>query len=852
MTSFPSPPSDAEARQRFRVEIDKDFSVTAPAGVGKTYALVERIATLAERQPQRLPGLVVITYTKKAANSLKQRVYERLKHGSDVVCTLLNQSFFGTIHSFCWQLIQKFEEPSYELLKDDTDFRDRFLSSLNLGEPDFACFRHLFRFLDVDELLETVLDADLGTEKRENTGDTAAFATEGDGSESNFPPSLSERMYLGQPQSDDTTKLGVYTYSNIQGTVHSKTDRGGCAPDPSEIFDYQPKRKDPRVLKNIEVTKRSLRQWLSVYQNTQRPLELPACEKGGKDFENIFYETFRSFYRQLHVETTACGCLLQQRYADFRREHGYVTHDDCITLAQRILETDAAKAFYQKKALYILLDEAQDTDRAQFHFLQTLIALHPHNRFSMVGDPQQSIYGTRADVRDYLELHQSLVHSKRCEELVFSETFRCPPTVVSVLNVRFPKIFEDPKQVTYVPLHSSVGHDGCVKEITVPYDDLEGKISKEDAVALEARMLSDFLTAYLKRKPRNLSDICILSPRNEWLRELKEPLESYGWKLQLHSEQTTGRDNALFCNVLAAIHCINFPQDTFEEAGLLRETFGRSDESLAYVFNGERMQPTNDTEPLKGDCSGECGQGASMIDDLFDAQSSYASERQASFLMPTDVHCEIPSQHILQFPPNAHVTDDIKATRDVRGRWRQTLKEISEQSLCAGMVRLIEFLKTLVPAVPTNAYFEKILLEAAFQTQQLGQSRLALERRLRAHLNEEAETEEEIQSDALQGFSCHKAKGLEWKTVVMPFFDRPVRYQTPHYPCAYRGQIFWNKKDAEASEIADDRRRELQRLLYVACTRTKEDLFFMRDKILWNPEACSSSFGLLYETEEVQ
>jgi len=794
MAFLPSTLSDAEARQRFRVEIDRDFSVTAPAGVGKTHALVERIATLAELKPQRLLGLVVITYTKKAANSLKQRVYERLRHGCDAVRTLLNQSFFGTIHSFCWQLIQKFEETPYELLKDDNDVRERFLSSLNLEEPDFARFQDLFRFLDVDELLDVV---------------------KGDGS-----------------ATDDTDDI---------------TNEGVCTVDPSEIFNFQPKRKDPRVLKNIEATKRSLRQWLFIYQNTQRPLELPRCEKGGKDFENIFYETFRPFYRQLHAEATACGRLLQQRYAEFRREYGYFTYDDCIVFAQRILKTDEAKAFYQKKPLYILLDEAQDTDRAQFRFLQTLIALHPHNRFSMVGDPQQSIYGTRADVRDYAELHQSLVQSKRCEELVFSETFRCPSKVVSELNVRFPKIFQDPKQVSYVPLHSSVVGDGCVKEIAVPCESEGEKVAKDDAVALEARVLSNFLTDYLKKKPRALSDICILSPRNDWLRELKVPLEALGWKLQLHSEQATGRDNALFCNALAAIHCINFPQDTFEEAGLLRETFGCSDEALAYVFNSDRVRRTNDADRLKDDCSEECKQGASATDDLFGEQSSFALERQVSFVLPMGGHWESQSKNVLKFPLNAHVTEDVKAAQDVRRRWRQTLKELSKQSLCAGTARLIEFFKAFVSLMPTDAYFEEILLETAFQTQQLGQSWVVLEQRLRAHLNEEAETEEEIQSDALQGFSCHKAKGLEWKTVVMPFFDRPVRYQTPHYPCAYRGYILWNKKDAEALEIASDRRRELQRLLYVACTRAKEDLVLMRDDALWGKRDVGVSLGDLYD-----
>ena len=162
-------------------------------------------------------------------------------------------------------------------------------------------------------------------------------------------------------------------------------------------------------------------------------------------------------------------------------------------------------------------------------------------------------------------------------------------------------------------------------------------------------------------------------------------------------------------------------------------------------------------------------------------------------------------------------------------------------------MRLIEFFKDLVPSMPTDAYFEEIVLEAAFQTQQLGQSWLALERRLRAHLNEKAETEEEIQLDALQGFSCHKAKGLEWKTVIMPFFDRPDRPPPPNYPFGYRGQILWNKRDFKDFDIASDRRRERQRLLYVACTRTKEDLFLFRDIALFGKGKEGLSFGDLYD-----
>jgi ATP-dependent exoDNAse (exonuclease V) beta subunit len=107
----------------------------------------------------------------------------------------------------------------------------------------------------------------------------------------------------------------------------------------------------------------------------------------------------------------------------------------------------------------------------------------------MVGDPQQSIYGERVNVQDYLNMHRWLVRSKRCEQLVFSETFRCPHAVVSALNARFPKIFNYKNQVTYVPLRSAqqidgCEVDGCVEEITIPHCGENEKIGKEEYTLL--------------------------------------------------------------------------------------------------------------------------------------------------------------------------------------------------------------------------------------------------------------------------------------------------------------------------------------------------------------------------------
>ena len=70
---------DEAARQRFACELDRNFSVIASAGSGKTYAITDRIVEVA-RHPRRalewLPQLVVVTYTNRAADQMILAVFK--------------------------------------------------------------------------------------------------------------------------------------------------------------------------------------------------------------------------------------------------------------------------------------------------------------------------------------------------------------------------------------------------------------------------------------------------------------------------------------------------------------------------------------------------------------------------------------------------------------------------------------------------------------------------------------------------------------------------------------------------------------------------------------------------------
>jgi DNA helicase-2/ATP-dependent DNA helicase PcrA len=80
-----------------------------------------------------------------------------------------------------------------------------------------------------------------------------------------------------------------------------------------------------------------------------------------------------------------------------------VDFDDLIMLTVEVLERfPDARARWQKAFLYVLVDEYQDTNHAQYRLLQLLGA--EHGNVCAVGDQDQSVYGFRgADIRNILE-----------------------------------------------------------------------------------------------------------------------------------------------------------------------------------------------------------------------------------------------------------------------------------------------------------------------------------------------------------------------------------------------------------------------------------------------------------------
>src|SRR4029078_8049419 len=85
---------------------------------------------------------------------------------------------------------------------------------------------------------------------------------------------------------------------------------------------------------------------------------------------------------------------LYPRYQDQLRACAAFDFDDLIVAPVRLLDRDAdVRDRWSTRFRFVMVDEYQDTNRAQLELVRHLVA--PHGNLCVVGDDDQSIYGWR-------------------------------------------------------------------------------------------------------------------------------------------------------------------------------------------------------------------------------------------------------------------------------------------------------------------------------------------------------------------------------------------------------------------------------------------------------------------------
>jgi len=139
-----------------------------------------------------------------------------------------------------------------------------------------------------------------------------------------------------------------------------------------------------------------------------------------------------SEYESLAMDpvSRAAAAVYKQMESTLRAANA-VSFDDLLVLPVEIFRKDETTlARYRDRFQFILVDEYQDTNRAQFVFVKLLGSAH--GNVVVVGDDDQSIYGWRgADIRNILDFEKEFASAKLVR---LEENYRSTPDILDVAN----------------------------------------------------------------------------------------------------------------------------------------------------------------------------------------------------------------------------------------------------------------------------------------------------------------------------------------------------------------------------------------------------------------------------------
>jgi DNA helicase-2/ATP-dependent DNA helicase PcrA len=182
-----------------------------------------------------------------------------------------------------------------------------------------------------------------------------------------------------------------------------------------------------------------------------------------------------------------------------------VSFDDLLVLPVEIFRKDeSVLARYRDRFQFILVDEYQDTNRAQFQFIKLLGSAH--GNVVVVGDDDQSIYGWRgADIRNILDFEKEFASAKLVR---LEENYRSTPDILYIANAA---------------ITQNVGRKGKTLRATRPSGEAVTVVA-----ALDERDEADWVLEEIKSRRnqgnRQLSDFAVLYRTNAQSRALEDAL----------------------------------------------------------------------------------------------------------------------------------------------------------------------------------------------------------------------------------------------------------------------------------------------------------------------------------------
>lgn len=192
-------------------------------------------------------------------------------------------------------------------------------------------------------------------------------------------------------------------------------------------------------------------------------------------------------------------------YQDRLKRNSALDFDDLIFKTVELLKSDKEVLdYYRNRFKYIMVDEYQDTSKAQYELIKILA--REHQNICVVGDDDQSIYGWRgADIRNILEFEKDYddVHVVKLEQ-----NYRSTQIILDAANTVISNNIERKRKRLW-----SEKKDGELIKIQVAQDEIE-----------ESDFVADMIAKISREQNRSYKDFAVLYRANAQSRSVEDAL----------------------------------------------------------------------------------------------------------------------------------------------------------------------------------------------------------------------------------------------------------------------------------------------------------------------------------------
>ncbi|HFL2407699.1 TPA: DUF3553 domain-containing protein [Clostridioides difficile] len=228
-------------------------------------------------------------------------------------------------------------------------------------------------------------------------------------------------------------------------------------------------------------------------------------------------------------------------YQDRLKRNSALDFDDLILKTVELFKAnDEVLAYYRSRFRYIMVDEYQDTSKAQYELIKLLA--REHQNICVVGDDDQSIYGWRgADIRNILEFEKDYdnVHVVKLEQ-----NYRSTQVILDAANKVISNNIERKRKKLW-----SEKKEGELIKIQLTGSEIE-----------EADFIADSISQIARKENRPYKDFAVLYRANAQARPVEDALNRSQIPYNIYGG-TKFYERKEIKDLLAYLRVIQNPQD---------------------------------------------------------------------------------------------------------------------------------------------------------------------------------------------------------------------------------------------------------------------------------------------------